>query len=264
MFAVIKTGGKQYSVQPDDVIRVEKLAGEPGDMIEIGEVLMIGNEVGAPLIDGAMVTAEIVDQSRARKVIAFKKRRRQNSRRKIGHRQHYTELLISEILGKGEKATKSSTGAGAKKASGRSVVARSSAKASSNDASSDTPSKDDGAGSAGEGSAGVGKGDESPSHQPGGDDAPAPAPVPTENGARKSLADLDGPLFTAPEGEADKLTDIKGIGPVAERQLKEQGITTFRQIAELDADDIQRVDDYMPFSTAQIQTWQAQAKEKIA
>ncbi len=253
MFAVIKTGGKQYSVQPDDVIRVEKLAGEPGDMIELGEVLMIGNEVGAPLIDGAMVMAEIVDQSRARKVIAFKKRRRQNSRRKIGHRQHYTELLISEILGKGEKATKKSTGAGARKASGRSAVARSGAKSSADDTAKD-----------GAGSAGVGKGDESPAHQPGGDDAPAPKPVPVDNGTQKSLADLDGPLFTAPEGDADKLTDIKGIGPVAERQLKEQGITTFKQIAELSADDIQRVDDYMPFSTAQIEDWQAQAKTKIA
>ncbi len=249
MFAVIKTGGKQYSVQPDDVIRVEKLAGEPGDMIELGEVLMIGNEVGAPLIDGALVTAEIVDQSRARKVIAFKKRRRQNSRRKIGHRQHYTELLISEILGKGDKATKTSTGAGAKKASGRSAVARSSAKATAADDAS---------------SAGVGKGDESPSHQAGGDDAPAPQPVPIENGTQKSVADLDAPLFTAPDARPDKLTEIKGIGPVAESQLKEQGIITFQQIADLTADDIQRVDDYMPFSTAQINDWQAQAKTKIA
>ena len=74
----------------------------------------------------------------------------------------------------------------------------------------------------------------------------------------------EGPLFTAPEGEGDDLTEIKGIGPVAAQQLKEQGITTFAQIAGLSAEDIQKVDDYMPFSSAQIEDWQAQAKEKTA
>jgi len=116
MFAVIKTGGKQYSVAADDQLKVEKLAGEPGDMIELNEVLMVGNTVGAPLVDGAMVTAEIIEQGRARKVIAFKKRRRQNSRRTIGHRQHYTLLQISEILTDGAKPSKKATGAGKKKA----------------------------------------------------------------------------------------------------------------------------------------------------
>ena len=111
MFAVIKTGGKQYSVAVDDQLKVEKLAGEPGDMIEIDEVLMGGNTVGTPLVDGAMVTAEIVEQGRARKVIAFKKRRRQNSRRTIGHRQHFTLLQISEILTDGAKPSKKATGA---------------------------------------------------------------------------------------------------------------------------------------------------------
>ena len=76
MFAVIKTGGKQYSVAADDQLKVEKIAGEPGDMIEINEVLMVGNTVGTPRVEGAMVTAEILEQGRARKVIAFKKRRR--------------------------------------------------------------------------------------------------------------------------------------------------------------------------------------------
>ena len=84
--------------------------------------------------------------------------------------------------------------------------------------------------------------------------------------AKESLGASDkpeGPLFSAPEGEGDELTDIKGIGPVAKQQLNEQGITTFRQIAELSADDVKRIDDYMPFSAAQIEDWQAQAKEKV-
>lgn len=116
MFAVIKTGGKQYSVAPDDLIKVEKLAGEPGDMIEISEVLMVGNTVGAPFVEGALVSAEIVEHGRARKVIAFKKRRRQNSRRTIGHRQHFTMLQISEILTDGKKPSKKAGAAKSKKA----------------------------------------------------------------------------------------------------------------------------------------------------
>ena len=110
MFAVIKTGGKQYTVAVDDQLKVEKLAGDAGDMIEINEVLMVGNAVGTPLVEGALVTAEIVEQGRARKVIAFKKRRRQNSRRTIGHRQHFTLLQISEILTDGKKAFEKSHG----------------------------------------------------------------------------------------------------------------------------------------------------------
>ena len=74
----------------------------------------------------------------------------------------------------------------------------------------------------------------------------------------------EGPLFTKPEGDPDKLTDIKGIGPVAEKQLNEQGITTFAQIAALSEDDIAKVDEYMPFSADQIRDWQAQAKEKAS
>ncbi len=97
--------------------------------------------------------------------------------------------------------------------------------------------------------------------------APAEAAAPAEEAkpAEEAVAPAapDGPMFVAPEGEGDKLTDIKGIGPVAEGQLKEQGITTFKQIAELTAEDIARVDEYMPFSAAQIEDWQAQAKEKV-
>lgn len=110
MFAVIKTGGKQYRVAANDLIKVEKVAGEAGDIVEFAEVLMVGEgakaEIGAPLVSGALVTAEVVDQGRARKVIAFKKRRRQNSKRTRGHRQELTMVRISEILTGGAKPTK--------------------------------------------------------------------------------------------------------------------------------------------------------------
>ncbi len=107
MFAVIKTGGKQYRVAANDVLIIEKLAGEAGDTVEFGEVLAFGEgdsaTFGAPFIEGAIVTAEVVKQGRAKTVIAFKKRRRQNSRRKHGHRQHETTVRITEILTGGEK-----------------------------------------------------------------------------------------------------------------------------------------------------------------
>ena len=101
MFAIIRTGGKQYRVAPNDVIAVEKLAGEPGAQIELAEVLMVGEgdsvSAGTPLLAGASVSAELVEHRRADKIIVFKKKRRHNYRRKNGHRQHQTVLRITEI-----------------------------------------------------------------------------------------------------------------------------------------------------------------------
>jgi len=103
MYAVIKTGGKQYRVAAEDVLNVEKLDGETGAKIEFGDVLMVGNgddvKIGAPVVAGAKVVAEVVEQTRGPKLIAFKKRRRKNSRRKRGHRQDLTKIRITEIIG---------------------------------------------------------------------------------------------------------------------------------------------------------------------
>jgi large subunit ribosomal protein L21 len=206
MFAVIKTGGKQYRVAANDVLTIEKLEGEAGDTVEFGEVLMVGEgagaTVGAPFVDGAMVVAEVVEQGRARKVIAFKKRRRQNSKRIRGHRQHQTVVKITDILTGGAKPSKK---AAAKK--------------------TDAPKKDD-------------------------------AP----KAAAKSEA-AAAPMFSAPEGDGDNLTKIKGIGPVAAGQLNEQGITTFAQIAALTDAEIASIDEAMPFSADQISDWRDQAKD---
>jgi large subunit ribosomal protein L21 len=97
MFAVVRSGGKQYKVASGDVISVEKLEGNAGDKVELGEVLMAGNKIGAPLVAGAKVLAEIVKQFRDEKVVIFKKRRRHNYRRKKGHRQYLTEIKITDI-----------------------------------------------------------------------------------------------------------------------------------------------------------------------
>ncbi|MER2606539.1 MAG: 50S ribosomal protein L21 [Siculibacillus sp.] len=100
MFAVIKTGGKQYKVAADDVVTIEKIAGEAGEAVTFDQVLLIGGEatvVGAPTVAGATVSATVVEQSRAKKVIIFKKRRRKSWRRKEGHRQEQTVVKITAI-----------------------------------------------------------------------------------------------------------------------------------------------------------------------
>jgi large subunit ribosomal protein L21 len=97
MFAVIRTGGKQYRVAPGDVLEVERLAGGAGAAVTFSEVLAAGNKIGAPLVSGASVAAEIVAQHRADKVVAFKKKRRKSTHRKRGHRQWLTRVKINSI-----------------------------------------------------------------------------------------------------------------------------------------------------------------------
>ncbi|MEM7299474.1 MAG: 50S ribosomal protein L21 [Pseudomonadota bacterium] len=212
MFAVIKTGGKQYRVAPDDVLKVEKCAGDAGDMIEFSEVLMVGAEgstsIGAPTVDGAMVTAEIVEQGRGRKVIAFKKRRRQNSRRTIGHRQHFTEVRISEILTGGAKPSKK---AAAKPAAEKKVEEK------APEAATEAKSE------------------------------PKAEAAPETKAADANSDEALTPLFTAPEGEPDDLKKISGVGPVLEKKLNALGITKFEQVANFSADDIARVDESLSF-----------------
>ncbi|PCI33869.1 MAG: 50S ribosomal protein L21 [Alphaproteobacteria bacterium] len=129
MFAVVKTGAKQYKVAAGDVIKVEKLDGEAGTTITLDHVLMVGTdkgvEVGSPTISGTVVTAEILEQSRAAKIIIFKKKRRQNYRRKNGHRQHQTVLRILEI---GAASAKKAAPKKAAKAADKPVAEKAAAK----------------------------------------------------------------------------------------------------------------------------------------
>ena len=108
MFAVIKTGGRQYRVVPDDVLEIGKIAGDVGTIVQLGEVLLVGGEspiLGTPVVAGASVAAEVLQHKRGPKVISFKKRRRKNSRRKRGYRDEITVLRITEILTDGKKPT---------------------------------------------------------------------------------------------------------------------------------------------------------------
>ena len=112
MFAVFKTGGKQYRVAAEDVLKVAKLKGERGEIVEFGEVLVVGGDsvtLGAPTVAGATVAAEVLDQARGPKIIAFKKRRRKNSRRKRGFREEFTLIRITEILTDGKQANKTAS-----------------------------------------------------------------------------------------------------------------------------------------------------------
>jgi len=219
MFAVIKTGGKQYRVAANDLLKIEKVEANVGDIVEIGHVLAHGEgenvTFGAPFVDGALVTAEVVEQGKNRTVIAFKKRRRQNSRRKIGHRQLLTTVRISEILLGGAKPAKKA----AVKAEAKAEVAAEAA----------------------------------PKEAKAKKEAAPKADVTAETAA--------APLFKAPKGEPDDLTVIKGIGPVAAKDLNEQGIITFAQLAKLSDKDVAKIDEHMPFSADQIKDWREQAKE---
>lgn len=135
MFAVIKTGGKQYKVAQDDVIVVEKLDGDAGDQLVFGEVLMIGDgdkvEMGVPMIGGAQVVGEVVEQRRAAKIIIFKKKQRNTYRRKKGHRQHETVIKITDILAKGGRAVTAK--AAAPKAEAKPAASKAAAKAAAAD-----------------------------------------------------------------------------------------------------------------------------------
>ncbi|RUU92424.1 MAG: 50S ribosomal protein L21 [Mesorhizobium sp.] len=225
MFAVIKTGGKQYRVAANDLLKIEKVEANVGDMVEIGHVLAHGEgenvTFGAPFVDGAVVTAEVVEQGKNRTVIAFKKRRRQNSRRKIGHRQLLTTVRISEILLGGAKPTKTASVKAPKKVK---------AEAATEVQAEAAPKKE-------------------------------PKAKAAETKAAETAA---APLFKAPKGEPDDLTVIKGIGPVAAKDLNEQGIITFAQLAKLTDKDVAKIDEHMSFSSDQIKDWREQAKELAA
>ncbi|CAN7733667.1 50S ribosomal protein L21 [Mesorhizobium caraganae] len=233
MFAVIKTGGKQYRVAANDLLKIEKLEANVGDIVEIGSVLAHGEgenvTFGAPFVDGALVTAEVVEQGKNRTVIAFKKRRRQNSRRKIGHRQLLTTVRIAEILLGGAKPSKK-------------AAAKVEAKAP--EAKADVAPE--------------AKAEAAPKETKAKKEAKAEAAPKAEAKAETAVA---APLFKAPKGEPDDLTVIKGIGPVAAKDLAEQGIITFAQLAKLTDKDVAKIDEHMPFSADQIKDWREQAKE---
>ena len=226
MFAVIKTGGKQYKVSSGDTLRVEKLAAEAGENVQFNEVLMLGGDkvvVGSPRVDGAAVQAEVVDQVKGDKVINFVKRRRKHgSQRTKGHRQKLTLVRITEILASGgdKSGVKAAIGAGsvAAVAVAASEAQKPAKKAAAPKAEAKAETKA----------------------------APAKAAKP----AKKAAA------------EGDDLTQISGVGPVIVKKLHALGVTTFAQIAAWTPEDVADMDEKLSFKgRIDRDNWLAQAAE---
>jgi len=222
MFAVIKTGGKQYRVAAEDKITVMHLAGAPGDAVTFGEVLALTDgdktSVGAPFVAGASVAGEIVGQTRGPKVIAFKKRRRKHSERKRGHRQDLTVVRITEILADG------------KKPSGKKAEAR----------PAETPA------AAAEGGAAIA--------------AAAAASVAAAKAAGLDTGKFS--KLAQPVGKADDLELIGGVGPTIAKKLNGAGVWHFWQVAALAQADIDAIESEVGFKgRAERDQWKDQAIE---
>ena len=230
MFAVMKTGGKQYRVQAGDVLRVEKLAAEAGEKVQFNEILMVGATVGTPVIDGAAVQADVIDQIKGDKVINFVRRRRKHSsKRTKGHRQQLTLLRVTDILEKGgdKSGVKAAIGAG-------SVVA---VAADSKLAKKVAPKKE-------------AKAEEK-------------KPAAKKEAAPKAEAEKAAPKKAAAGGDDLKL--LSGVGPALEKKLHGFGITTFDQIAAWKKADIEDFDDKLSFKgRIERDGWVDQAKKLAA
>ena len=224
MFAVMKTGGKQYRVQAGDVLRVEKLAADAGEKVQFNVILMVGSTVGTPLVEGAAVQAEVVDQIKGEKVIHFVRRRRKHSsKRTKGHRQQLTLLKVTEILEKGGDKS------GVKAAVGAGSVAAVAVEAASKPAKKAAPKKAD-----------------------------APKAE-----AKKAEPKKEAPKKAAPKAAAgaDDLKKLSGVGPALEKKLHENGVTSFAQIAAWGPEDIADMDDKLSFKgRIERDGWVEQAK----
>jgi large subunit ribosomal protein L21 len=236
MFAVLKTGGKQYRVQAGDVLRVEKLVADAGEKIQFNEILMVGATIGTPLVDGAAVQADVIDQIKGEKVIHFVKRRRKHgSKRTKGHRQQLTLLRVTDILEKGgdKSGVKAAIGAGSV-----SAAAVASAKPTKKAAAPKAAPK-----------AEVKK--EAPKAE-----AKKEAPKAEAKAAPKAKAKA---------ADADDLKKLSGVGPALEKKLNEAGVTTFAQIAGWGDAEIAEFDEKLSFKgRIEREGWVDQAKAIVA
>jgi len=225
MFAVIKTGGKQYKVQSGDMLRVERIAANAGETVQFNEVLMLGGDspvLGAPMVKDAGVQAEVVDQIKGEKVINFVKRRRKHSsKRTKGHRQKLTLIKITDILASGAEKSGVSAAVGTGSVSAAAVAAIT---GKTDDAAQIKKAKK----------------------------AKATKAAPKAEKADKMS-----------EAGADDLKALSGVGPALEKKLHEAGITSFAQIAAWTEADIAEVDEKLSFKgRIQREGWVDQAKEK--
>ena len=246
MFAVMKTGGKQYKVASGDILRVEKLAADAGETVQFNDILMLGGDsvtVGAPLVAGAAVQAEVVDQIKGEKLIHFVKRRRKHSsKRTKGHRQKLTLVKITDIMASGAGKSKAITavGTGSVPAAQKAAIEE-----------RYTMNKTDQAEMARrveEGEAKAKPAKAAPAKK-------AEAPKEEKKAAPKKAAKADA--------GADDLKELSGVGPALEKKLHEAGVTTFAQIAAWTEADIADMDEKLSFKgRIEREGWVEQAKEK--
>ncbi|GAA6175390.1 50S ribosomal protein L21 [Sulfitobacter pacificus] len=240
MFAVIKTGGKQYKVASGDMLRVERIAANAGETVQFNEVLMLGGDkpqVGAPLIEDAAVQAEVVDQIKGEKVINFVKRRRKHSsKRTKGHRQKLTLIKIGDILATGAGKSKVMAAVGTGSVSAAAVAAITGKFA--DEAAKPAKAKK------------------------------AAAPKAAKKAAPKADAEPKAEKKAAPKkaaakkSDGDDLSEISGVGPVIVGKLHAEGITTFAQIAAWTDADVEAIEEKLSFKgRVGREDWIAQAKE---
>ncbi len=238
MYAVIRTGGKQYRVSPDDVLEIEKIEAAEGSVVELPEVLLIGKDggepqVGTPVIEGARVAAEVLEQGRGDKIIVFKKKRRKNYRRKRGHRQHLTTIRVLEVLDAGQKAKK---------------------KPGESSGTEPKPKKKPGEGFGAE-----------PASKSNAENAEAKAE--TGKGKKKSASKETAGGFQkldAPQGEPDNLKALPGVGPKLAEKLNEYGIFHFHQLAAMSEANVEEMDAALNLrGRATRDDWVSQAKQMI-
>lgn len=234
MYAIVEIAGKQFKVAPDQHIYAPLLAGEAGSSVELGNVLLMGEgddlEVGAPSVSGARIAATILEHVKGDKVIIFKKKRRKGYRKKQGHRQQYTKLLIDEILGNGQQASP--------KKQEEPKPEPTAAEATPQETTASTE----------------------PAHVLPASDELTPAPI-DASVANDASAEETNASDSAPE--QDDLKDISGIGPVFEKELNDRGVHTFQQLIDLTSEEIEKLDVEIDGVTREMieDDWIPQAKE---
>ncbi len=223
MFAVLKTGGKQYKVSSGDILRVEKLAAEAGEKLQFNDILMVDGTIGTPLVEGAGVQVEVIDQIKGDKVVNFVRRRRKHSsKRTVGHRQQLTLVRVTDILAKGADKSGVKAALGAASVSSKAVEAAAPAKKATAKKTEKVETAE-----------------------------ASTKPAEPEKAAQK--AEAPG---------VDDLKKLSGVGPALEKKLLAAGVTSFAQIAAWTEADIAEFDDKLSFKgRIEREGWVEQAKE---
>ncbi len=245
-FAVIKTGGKQYKVAANDVVKIEKLDAEPGDVVTFDQVLMVGNgddvTVGAPLVAGASVAGHLVGTKKSRTVLIIKKQRRQHFDRRNGHRQLLSTVRIGEILIGGAKTTLTADDSIKARAAGQPVEAVADAAPAPKARTAAAPKAAPETGADKPGAAEV-------AAKPAAEAKPKAAPKPKK----------------AEAGFTDDVTLIGGVGPALAKKLAAAGVTSLTQIAGWSADDLKKYDEELALhGRAERDEWVEQARDLVA